>query len=415
MRILPIITAIVAVAILYFVVLERDKLLSFAGVETSTDVSDGDIPTEDTDISEPTINDDGVMKVVVLQSKAQSLASGILLTGETNAARQVEVRAETTSSVISAPFAKGDTVSTGDVLCSLDVGTRQAALAETKARFEQALRATPEAAAAIIEAQARVDEAKINLNTTRELRRNGYASTQQLASAEAAWETAASGLERARSGDVTASASIESAQAAVQAAELELARTDISAPFDGLIDSDTAEVGSLLQAGSVCATVIQLDPIKVVGFVNEVDVNRIDIGANARAELIDETVVIGTVEFVSRSADPLTRTFRVEINAPNTDLRIRAGQTAKIAIQAAGSQSHLVPQSALTLSNDGELGLRLVNDDNLVTFAPIEIVNDTVDGVWVNGLPEAANIIVIGQEYVISGVKVEPSFREKYP
>ena len=76
--------------------------------------------------------------------------------------------------------------------------------------------------------------------------------------------------------------------------------------------------------------------------------------------------VVGKVTFLSRSADPTTRTFRVEIEVPNKELKIRDGQTAEILIGAAGAQAHLVPGSALTLNNDGALGLRAVDDAGIV-------------------------------------------------
>ena len=116
--------------------------------------------------------------------------------------------------------------------------------------------------------------------------------------------------------------------------------------------------------------------------------------------------------FLSRSADPQTRTFRVEIEVANDDLSIRDGQTAEIAIASAGVKAHLIPQSAMTLNDDGALGVRLVDAQDTVSFAPIGVMRDTSAGVWVTGLPETANVIVVGQEYVIAGVKVNPTFQE---
>nr|WP_276612525.1 HlyD family efflux transporter periplasmic adaptor subunit [Pseudorhodobacter turbinis] len=87
----------------------------------------------------------------------------------------------------------------------------------------------------------------------------------------------------------------------------------LSAPFDGLLETDTAELGALLQPGSSCATVIQLDPIKMVGFLAETDVDKVSVGAMAQARLASGREAVGRVTFLSRSADPLTRTFRVEV------------------------------------------------------------------------------------------------------
>ncbi|MBR9842912.1 MAG: efflux RND transporter periplasmic adaptor subunit, partial [Rhodobacteraceae bacterium] len=118
---------------------------------------------------------------------------------------------------------------------------------------------------------------------------------------------------------------------------------------------------------------------------------------------------------LSRSADPETRTFRVEIHVPNSNLAIRDGQTAEIIIGAEGTKAHLVPQSALTLNDDGTLGVRIVDEAGIVAFAPVDIQRDTKEGVWLTGLPDSANIITIGQEFVVQGVKVEPVFGQEEP
>ncbi len=167
-----------------------------------------------------------------------------------------------------------------------------------------------------------------------------------------------------------------------------------------------------MQPGALCATVIRLDPIRVVGFVPETDVAKIAPGALAGARLTTGQEVTGTVTFLSRSADETTRTFRVEVAVPNPDLSIRDGQTAEIAIAAPGADAHLIPQSALTLDDDGILGVRLVDDESRVDFAPIQLLRDTTKGIWVTGLPQEANVIIIGQEFVIKGVRVEAVYQE---
>ncbi|MEP1496619.1 efflux RND transporter periplasmic adaptor subunit, partial [Pseudophaeobacter sp.] len=197
------------------------------------------------------------------------------------------------------------------------------------------------------------------------------------------------------------------------AAQKEIEHLTILAPFDGLLESDSAELGSLVLPGDLCATVIQLDTIKVVGFVPETQVNRVDLGALAQAELATGDLIQGKVTFVSRSADQATRTFEVEITVANPDLAIRDGQTADIAIAAAGATAHKLPQSALTLNNDGQLGVRTVEADMTVGFTPVELLRDEADGVWVDGLPEQAEVIITGQDFVTTGVAVTPSYQNE--
>lgn len=407
MRIFPVLAAIALAVILYMAVIERPALMAFLGVTADAE-EDDQTATDGPAVT--TLASDKKVKVVVKTLTAEQIDSAVVLRGQTAAARQVDVRAETTAVVVSEPLRKGAQISEGQIMCSLDVGTRQSALAQARAQLAEAESRVPESEARVQEAQARLEEAKINQNASARLNEGGFASTTQLASSDAAVAAAEAGVSSAQSGLRAARSGIESATAAVDVAEAELRHLVIKAPFSGLLESDTAELGSLLQAGALCGTIIQLDPVKLVGFLPETQVNRVQVGAMAGARLAaGDGDVHGAVTFISRSADPETRTFLTEITVPNPDLKIRDGQTAEILISSEGAEAHLVPQSALTLNAQGTLGLRVVTADNIVDFYEVEIVRDTARGVWVTGLPATANVIVVGQEYVIKGVEVEPT------
>lgn len=362
MRLIPLFTAILVALALYAIIMERDTLKALAGDGTTpqepeaeaVNVSTGDMPP---------------VSIVAMASKSRDIESGIVLRGRTEAARNVDVRSETTGLVISEPLRKGQTVQKGQILCELDTGTRNAQLAEAKARLA---------------------EAEANNTAAASLSQKGYTS-----------ETAAIGR----------LAQLESAMAAVEQAEKELSRLQIKAPFSGLLESDTAELGVLLQPGSACATVIALDPIKLVGFVPENGISRLTLGASAGARLVTGEELRGFLTFLSRSADPLTRTFRVEVTVPNPDQNIRDGATAEIYVAFDGETAHLLPQASLTLNDSGQLGVRAAVD-NTAKFFPVEIVRDTSEGVLVKGLPEELDIIVVGQEYVVDGRAISVTMRE---
>jgi len=67
--------------------------------------------------------------------------------------------------------------------------------------------------------------------------------------------------------------------------------------------------------------------------------------------------------------------------------------------------AHLLPQSVLTLNDEGTLGIRSVKD-GVVEFYPVTIISDSREGVWVTGLPPTVDVITMGQEYVVPGQKV---------
>ena len=181
MRVFSILTAILVVVVLYFVVLERDALQDFAGAgnaATPTDSEDGSAEeTAETDESR-----DATVSVVAFRSQAQTVDGAVILRGRTEAARQVELRAETSGQIISEPARRGSSVEAGDVLCHLDPGTRQIALNEAQARLREAAARLPEAEARLAEAKARLVEAEINDRAASRLSEGGFASETRVAS-----------------------------------------------------------------------------------------------------------------------------------------------------------------------------------------------------------------------------------------
>lgn len=400
MRIFSIITAIVVIAALYMLVIERDTLMSYVGGSEETPA-----PEVEAVAVAPVENAQRVVSVVVKTSVAQNIDSAVLLRGRTEAARQVLIQAETSGLIVSEPLRKGQFVEKGELMCEIGAGTRLAALAEAEARVPEAQARVPEAEGRLEEARARLNEAEINDNAAKQLSADGFASNIRVAGTKATVESARAGVQSAMSGVQSARAGIESAEAALSSARKEIEKLQIKAPFAGLLETDTAELGSLMQPGAACATIIQLDPIKMVGFVPEADVQRVEVGALAGARMTNGEDVRGTVTFVSRSSDPETRTFRVEVAVPNVDLKISDGQSAEILIAAEGKSAHLLPASALTLNSHGALGVRIADGD-MADFKPVTILKDTVNGIWVAGLPESLDVIVVGQEYVTAGVKI---------
>lgn len=361
MRLFSILSAVLVGLFLYALVMERDTLRALAGAELEAAEADA---TQGEAAIQPAV------AVVAVRSEASPVETGIVLRGRTEARREVVVRAETTGLVISEPLRRGTIVAAGDLLCRLDPGTRPAQLAE---------------------AQARLAEAEANNRASESLVERGFTS-----------ETAA----------IANRAALQAAQAAIDQAERELTRLEIHAPFGGLLDADTAELGALLQPGSECATIIDLDPIKLAGFAPERLVDQIETGARVGARLLNGEEFAGTVSFVSRSADDETRTFRVEAEVPNPDLAIRDGITAEILVSLEGRSGHLLPQSALTLDDAGRIGVRSVDGDR-AAFLPVEVIRDTAEGVWVAGLPETLDVIVVGQDFVTEGQPIIATFEEK--
>ena len=186
----------------------------------------------------------------------------------------------------------------------------------------------------------------------------------------------------------------------------------IVAPFSGYLETLRVEEGDFLNTGSVCAALIDPDPMLVVADIAEKDIAQVQLGSKASAKLISGRYISGEVTFIASSADKNTRTFRVEISVDNKDRTIRDGVSAEIYIKGKEEPAHKISPAILSLNDQGKLGVRTVTSDNRVEFKEINILEDTNSGMWVSGLGEDSRIITLGQEYVFQGqtVNVKETF-----
>lgn len=284
--------------------------------------------------------------------------------GRTEAIRTTVVKSETSGVVAATPVLQGSYVNAGTVLCRLAVDARQAAL--DQARAEQRAK-------------------QLQMQASANLAAKGFRSKTQVLSDQAGLDAAA---------------------AAVRSAEVALRQVNLVAPFAGVFDHRDAEVGAYLSPGQACGTVIELDPMLVVGDVPETEVAAVKVGAQAEARLVSGQTVSGRVRFVASSADPTTRTYRVEITVPNPGARVQAGLSAQARIATGVGPAHLAPVSALVLDSAGRQGVRYVGDDGRVVFAPVTVLEETPQGVWISGLRGSVRLITVGQAYVAEGQKV---------
>lgn len=297
--------------------------------------------------------------------------------GQTNAIASVSVRAETSGIVETVHVRKGAVVSSGDLLCSLDQGTRLARLAQGEAAMAQA--------------EAALAQAEANFETNVALRDKGLAAANTARQFEVA-------LTRAK-------ASISASVSSLDDIKSDLEKTNIYSQVNGVIQEPLADAGDVLNNSGICATVVQMNPMLFSGKVAEAKISAVTVGLNANVTTVTGQEVSGIVRYVSSSADRATRAFEVEVELDNSNGSLRDGITSTAKIQVGSIPAHLIPQSTLTLETDGTLGVRIVVE-GAAQFVPIQIITDQSDGIWVAGLPREVDVIILGQESVTDGQQV---------
>lgn len=306
--------------------------------------------------------------VVVKRITTENHASYMNLHGRSEAVREVSVKAETAGLVVRTPVKEGRYVGRGTLLCQQDVDARQAQLDQANATFKSR---------------------ELDYKAAQTLVEKGFRSETQALSAQAA---------------------LDGARAAVKQAEIELGNVNMRAPFAGIFDQQIAEIGEYLLPGQACGLLVDLDPMLVVGEATEKQVGRVKVGQSAEIRLATGENLVGKIRFIESKANPQTRTFRLEVEVPNKKHLLKSGVTASLKLASGETQSHFIPSRVLTLDDQGRIGVRYVDDRNIVIFSPVTTIDENDDGMWVTGLPDITNLIVVGQDYVAQGSEVQISF-----
>ena len=288
----------------------------------------------------------------------------VMIRGRTQATRSVVIRSETSGTVAAAPVLQGTFVKQGQVLCRLATDARQASLDQ---------------------AHASQKSAQLARQQNEQLAKSGYRSPTQVLQSQA---------------------NLDAATASVRSAEIAIGQVNIKAPFAGVFDHRDAETGAYLGPGQPCGTMIEINPLLIVGDVPETQAASLHVGASATARLVSGQVLTGRIRYVAHDADLQTRTYRVEVTVPNPRLEVRAGLSAELHVAAGSGPAHLVPLSSLVLDSAGRQGVRYVASDGRVAFAAITVIEETPEGLWVKGLNGPVQLIVVGQSYVADGQKV---------
>ena len=302
-------------------------------------------------------------EVAVVESTAEAITRRIVATGHVRPERSATLRAQTPGQVVEVAAEPGQRVEAGVMLVRLAMDDRQSRLAEAKSRLA---------------------ERRARLEASQRLGERGFQSKLDQKQAQA---------------------DLEAARAAVEHIELEIRNTRLTAPFDGLIDERRLDVGDFAERGQAVVTLIDNDPLTAVAELPQQHFASVERGAMARVTLVSGRTHEGRVEAIGPRADAATRTFRVEVAIPNPD-GVPAGTSADIELPVGTVAAHHFTPSALTLGDEGQLGVKIVNEADRVEFAPVEIVRSSADGVWVTGLAERARIITSGGGFVVPGERV---------
>jgi membrane fusion protein, multidrug efflux system len=309
-------------------------------------------------------------RVQVQHYQAEPMQREIIVQGQSQAKREVVVKAQTNGQVKQVLADKGTAVRRGSAVLKLADDARPLQLEE---------------------ARSLVAQRSLEYEAAKKLKSKNLQTERQVAEAMTL---------------------LNSAKTQLKNAELNMARQSLIAPFSGLIQARHAEVGDYLQLGDPAYTLITLNPLVLSGDVSENEVDRLKLGQSANVELSNGAKISGKLSYIAAMADSNTRTYAIEVEAENSDLKQRAGMSATIRIPLDTMPAHKISPALLSLNDAGVMGIKVVDNEGIVRFYTVELLKSDRDGLWLGGLPQSMDLIIVGQGFVREGDKVEIA-REK--
>jgi len=332
--------------------------------------------------------------VSVYQLKSEKVGSYREFVARTEAYKEANLRARVEGELLERNFREGSVVNKGQVLLRIDPAEFNTALASAKADLSSR--------------KSALDNAIRNLKRAKDLIGDGYISQ--------------SDFDRLTTEESQAKSAVESAQAAVKKAELDLSYTTIVAPFTGSIGKVNYDIGNIIGPNSnVLATLTITDPIYVSFQVEEsVYVSYLQThqkSNNAANVAIDLALRLpnnsaypekGRLDFADTKIDQGMGTVELRAEFPNADGIILPGLfVTLIAESTIKSDMVLVPQAAVQESQQGKFVL-VVDDNSLVKQRPVEL-GRRINAMWAveKGLQDGENVIVEGLQKVRPGVEIK--------
>jgi multidrug efflux system membrane fusion protein len=336
--------------------------------------------------------------VSVATVKLQDVTTWQEFSGRLEAVDRVDLRSRVAGAIQSVNFREGALVKKGDVLVTIDPAPFEATVAQARAQVSAA--------------EARVELTKLELDRGRKLVESRTVSQSDLDQRMSAYHEA--------------TASLRSAEAALQSAELDLGYTEIRAPIAGRIGKHQVTVGNLVAAGAgspVLSTLVSVDPIYVGFDVNEEVVARIlsELPSGATGERATENIPVevetegdsapirGHLQFIDNRVDAASGTVQLRAMFDNPDGLLLPGQFVRVRIgQPKPEPQLLISERAVGTDQDKKFVL-VVDPQNKLDYRQI-VLGDWADGLRIvrTGLKPGDRIVVNGLQHVRPGAVVAP-------
>lgn len=313
---------------------------------------------------------------------ASTLASGPVVTGSIQPERRADLRAEVSAVVTQVLKENGEAVKRGELLVRLD----DTVIRDSLASAEEAARAANQAH----------EQAERQVQRLKTLQAQGMSSMQAMEDAEVRRNNAQSELVAART--------------RVASARQQLQRTEVRAPFDGVVSERRASVGDTAQVGKELVKVIDPASMRFEGLVSADRMHELKLGQEVafRVNGYPQTEFVGKVRRVDAAANATTRQVEVLVAITQGEAPRVAGLYAEGRIETGHQQALMLPEAALVRAGDAAHVWR-VQGQTLAKVAVKLGARDARTGAYpvLSGLAEGDRILRNPSGTLVDGQRVQ--------
>lgn len=348
-----------------------------------------------------TVQPAAAVPVVVEKVLSGPASPPLTYNAQVEAIEAVDIQARVSGLLKAVKFSEGQGVKEGDLLFEIEPDQLSAALMSAQAQ--------------VARTEATRNAAQQSLSRARDLFNRRTIPQATLDDAQAAFDVAA--------------ADVQSANAALNTAELNLSYAQIKSPIDGTIGRSLATPGNLVGPGSgPLARIVQLDPVRVAFSI--ADSTLVDIRQKlAGGQSIDRSqfhlslslangtqyASPGRLQFIDNEVDQQTGTVAVRALFPNPGHILTPGQFVRLTVvDEAAKDLPLVPMASVLQDRQGKFVFVLNN--NTVTRQAIT-TGARIDNRWAvtSGLKGGETIVIEGLQRISDGQQVTPREAERAP
>jgi len=274
----------------------------------------------------------------LITAQRETLAEGPVIAGSLQPELRAELRAEVPGIVLEVLKDNGDQVTKGELLLRID----STSIRDNLLSVQEAERA----------AEAALDQSERQYKRMQTMVEKGLVAVETVETAEGTRNQAQSVMASARA-------------RVVEARQL-LEKTEVRAPFDGVVGARSVSAGNTVQIGMELLKVLDISTMRFEGMIAADEVGKVTTGArvNFRVNGFPNREFEGTVQRTNPVANEATRQVQVLVSLPQVDVNFVAGLYAEGRIEVQSHSAIMLPESAL-IRNDGLAHVWTVSDGEL--------------------------------------------------